>query len=94
MALNITEDIHSITDLKRQTGRILEHLHQTGRPVVLTINGKADAVLLDARVFQKYLEALNMSHLLSQAENDVRSKKTRPIRTFLKQFKHARKISG
>lgn len=94
MALSFTEDIHSITDLKRKTGKILEHLHQTGRPVVLTINGKADAVLLDARMFEKYLQALNMSQLLSQAESDVLSKKTRPLRTFLTKFKHAHKIPG
>lgn len=94
MTMSVTEDIHSITDLKRKTGKILEHLHQTGRPVILTINGKADAVLLDARMFEKYLQALNMSQLLAQAENDVRTKKTRPLRTFLKKFKHAHKISG
>lgn len=94
MAMSVTEDIRSITDLKRNTGEILDHLHQTGRPVILTINGKADAVLLDARMFEKYLQALNMSQLLSQAENDILSKKTRPMRTFLKKFKHDHKISG
>ena len=94
MPMSVTEDIHSITDLKRKTGKILEHLHQSGRPVILTINGKADAVLLDARLFEKYLRALNMSQLLSQAESDISSKKTRPIRTFLRKFKDAHKISG
>jgi len=44
MTLSITEDIRSITELKRDTSAILQHLHTSGRPVVLTVNGKAEAV--------------------------------------------------
>ena len=33
-----SEDIRSVTDLKRNTREILDHLHATGRPVILTVN--------------------------------------------------------
>ncbi len=46
--LSITEDILSITELKRNTNSILKQLHNTGRPVILTVNGKAEAVFIDA----------------------------------------------
>lgn len=49
MTISLTEDIRPLTDLKRNTQKILDHIHKTGRPVILTKNGKADAVLLDAR---------------------------------------------
>ena len=53
MSLVITEDIRSITELKRKTNSILEQIHRTKRPVVLTVNGKAEAVLLDAKEYEK-----------------------------------------
>ena len=92
MSIDLMEDIRSVTDLKRHTKDILEHAHETGRPVVLTVNGKADAVLLDARVYEKHLKAANLAKLLVRAEQEVASHKTRPAAAFLKEFKHDRKI--
>lgn len=94
MPINLTEDIRSVTELKRNTRKILERIHQTGRPVVLTVNGKANAVILDARTFEKHLKASNMSRLLVPAEEDIASKRTRPMRSFLRKFRNAHKISG
>jgi prevent-host-death family protein len=89
-----SEDIRSVTDLKRKTRDILDHLHATGRPVILTVNGKADSVLLDVRVYEKHLQAGNLAKLLAPAERDVESGRTRPARKFLKEFKRAKKIQG
>ena len=47
MSMHLTDDIRSVTELKRKTRAILDQIHQTGRPVVLTVNGKADAVLME-----------------------------------------------
>lgn len=94
MSIDLVEDIRSVTDLKRNTREILEQIHHTGRPVVLTVNGKADAVLIDAKVYEKHLKASNLARLLVKAEEDVAAKRTRPVRSFLKEFKNARKISG
>ena len=93
MTLHLTEDIRSVTDLKKNTREILDQLHHTGRPVILTVNGKADAVLMDAATYQKHLEAFDLAKALQISQDEVRAGKTRPIRTFLKEFKNARKIS-
>jgi len=90
--MKLTEDIRSVTDLKRQTREILDQLHQTGRPVVLPVNGKADAVLMDAKTFDKHLSASNMARLLAPAEADVRAGRTRPLRSFLNEFKRGHKV--
>ena len=82
-----------ITELKRRTREILDQVRRTGRPVVLTVNGKADAVLLDAKTFEKHLTASNMVKLLAPAEADVRAGRTRPMRSFLRELKSARKVS-
>ncbi len=94
MSLSFSEDIRSITDLKRKTREILDQIHRTGRPVVLTVNGRADAVLMDAKTYEKHLKAANLSRLLIRAEEDIATKRTRPMRSFLKVFKNARKIPG
>lgn len=88
------EDIRSVTDLKRNTRDILDHLHATGRPVILTVNGRADSVLLDVRVYENHLQAGNLAKLLAPAERDVESGRTRSARGFLREFKRARKIPG
>ena len=92
MPLNLSEDIRSITDLKRKTKEILNQVHRTKRPVVLTLNGKADAVLMDPTTYEKHLKASNLARFLARAEQDVAGGGTRSMRVFLKKFKHARKI--
>lgn len=92
--MNLTEDIRSVTDLKRHTREIIDHVHATGRPVVLTVNGRADAVLLDAAVYQKHLQAANLARLLAPAEAEAAEGHTRPAAEFLKEFKRARDIQG
>jgi prevent-host-death family protein len=94
MPLSPTEDTRSVTDLKRKTKEILSQVRRTGRPVLLTVNGKADAVLMDRKTYEKHLKASNLARLLARAEEDVATGRTRPIRSFLKEFKHAHKVPG
>jgi len=89
-----SEDIRSVTELKRNTREILDHLHATGRPVILTLNGRADSVLLDVRVYEKHLQAGNLAKRIAPAELDVEKGRTRSARAFLKEFKRAKKIQG
>jgi prevent-host-death family protein len=87
MTVSITEDIKSVSELKKKTHEIFEQLHRTGRPIVVTVNGKPDVVLLDAAVFEKKLKALNLGILLAEAEADVKEGRTRPAQEFLKELK-------
>jgi len=92
MSISLAEDIRSVTDLKRHTREILDHVHKSGRPTVLTVNGRADSVIIDAKVYEKQLKAMNLARLISEAEAQVASGQTRPARAFLAEFKNARKI--
>ncbi len=89
-----SDDIRSLTDLKRNTRQILDHLHSTGRPVIVTVNGRADSVLLDVRIYEKHLQAGNLARLVAPAEREVENGRTRPAREFLKEFRRAKKIQG
>ena len=66
----------------------------TGRPIIVTVNGKPDAVLLDVKVFKRKLQRFNLGILLTQAETDVKKGFTRPTRDFLKELKYRAKVSG
>ena len=93
MPISATEDVWTVKDLKRNTRKILEKAHETGRPIILTVKGKADAVIMDARSYERHLKAANLACLLRPAEEDMASGRTRPMRAFLKEFKNGRKIS-
>ena len=93
MSLSISEDIKSVSDLKKKTNEIFRQMHQTGRPIIVTVNGKPDAVLLDVEVFEKKLKSLNLGMLLAAAEADVKDG-VRNARDFMKEFKESAKIPG
>ena len=92
MTLSIIEDIRSITELKRDTNAILNHIHSTGRPVVLTVNGKAEAVIMDAGEYEKTSCALNLLKLLIPAEEDIKEGRVSEASSFFKEFKRAKNI--
>ena len=54
--MDITKDIQPMTTFRNNSAEILRHLKQTGRPVVLTVNGKAAAVVQDAEAYQRLLD--------------------------------------
>jgi prevent-host-death family protein len=56
--LNLSEDIHPLTDFKRHTSDFMNQMKRTRRPVVLTVNGKAELVIQDAAGYQETLDRL------------------------------------
>jgi prevent-host-death family protein len=82
-----------MTDLKKHTREVLAQVHRTGRPVIITAKGRADAVLLDVKTYEKPLKASNLALLLGRAEADIAAGRTRSSRAVLGEFKRAHKIS-
>ena len=92
MPISITEDIRSITDLKRNTNAVLDQIHKTKRPVILTVNGKAEAVLVDAKEYEKITNAFNLLKLLAPAEDDVKEGRFTDVKEFFQEFKRGKEI--
>lgn len=92
MSISITNGIKSITDLKRNTNQILKQVHDTKKPVVLTVNGKAEAVLVDAGEYERISEALAMMKLILSAEEDVKNDRITEAETFFREFRRDKKI--
>ncbi|MGK7932928.1 MAG: type II toxin-antitoxin system Phd/YefM family antitoxin [Microcystaceae cyanobacterium] len=62
--INLSRDIHSLTEFKRSTAEFLKHIKQTKEPLILTVNGKAELVVQDAESYQKLLEAVELLETL------------------------------
>jgi prevent-host-death family protein len=56
---NIGQDIHSLTDFKRRTSELVQQLHLTRRPIVLTVNGRPEVVVQEASAYQQLLDRLH-----------------------------------
>ncbi len=52
------EDIRSLTDFARHARAHLDRLKRTGRPELLTVNGKAEVVVQNAVAYQRLIESL------------------------------------
>lgn len=56
--INLAEDIHPLTDFKRNSSQFLLKMKESQRPLVLTVNGKAEIVVQDAQSYQEILNRL------------------------------------
>ena len=71
--LDISQDIHSLSEFKRKTSDFLARMKTTGRPQVLTINGKAELVVQDAESYQKLLNLVERVEAIEGIERGLDS---------------------
>jgi prevent-host-death family protein len=79
--MDITKDIQPMTTFRNHSADIMRHLRDTGRPVVLTVNGKAAAVVQDAQAYQHLLDLAaeaSAAEGIRQGLEDVAGGRTRP----------------
>lgn len=50
--MKLSRDIQSLSVFKRDSSKFLKQIKKTGEPLVLTVNGKAAAVVLDPDHFE------------------------------------------
>ncbi len=95
--LNISRDIHSLSSFKRNTPSFIEQMKQTGEPVVLTVNGKAEIVVQDAESYQKLLDALERLEGIAgikQGLEDVEAGRTISMTEFEQEMRQKYDISS
>ncbi|HEV3164119.1 MAG TPA: type II toxin-antitoxin system Phd/YefM family antitoxin [Isosphaeraceae bacterium] len=88
--LDIHRDINSLSNFKRNTPEFLRQLKETGHPVVLTINGKAELVVQDTASYQRLIElaerAERMETLQASIE-EMRAGKSIPAEAVLAEMR-------
>ena len=87
--LDITKDIQSLTTFRRRSGDFMKQLRKSRRPVVLTVKGKAAAVVQDAHAYQRLLDIAaraDAAEGIRQGLEDAKKGKVRPAREFFGEF--------
>jgi prevent-host-death family protein len=88
--LDITSDIQSLTTFRRSSGDLMKQLRKTKRPVVLTVHGKAAAVVQDAEAYQRLLDIAARADAeegIRQGLEDVAHARTGPAREVFDQIR-------
>jgi len=70
--MKANEDIRPVTYLKSRAADLLAQINETHRPVIITQNGEARAVLQDPESYEKMRAAIGLLKLLAQGEEDMR----------------------
>ena len=68
-------DTNSLDSFKRRTKQHIDRLRETGRPQVLTVNGKPAVVVQDAESYQRLLDQLD----LEQSARILRERLDHPL---------------
>ena len=88
--LNITTDIQSLTTFRRSSAKVMKHLRKSKRPMVLTVKGKAAAVLQDAEAYQRLLDIAALADAregIRQGLEQSRQGLGKPAREFFAEFR-------
>ena len=94
--LDIAKDIQSLSHFKRNTADLMKQMKESGNPVVLTVNGKAEIVVQDAAAYQRLIdlaEKAEMMEFLREAKADADAGRTVPAREFLESLGQKTKVN-
>lgn len=83
------EDIRSLTDFQRNTKAHLKRLKATGRPEVLTVNGKAELIVQNAAAYEEALDAIRG---IQRGLDEMAAGKGEPARVVLERIRARHKI--
>jgi len=93
--MDITKDILPMTAFCNHSAKFLRHLRETKRPVILTVNGKAAAVVQDAEAYQHLLDLAadaSAAEGIRQGLADLANGRTRPAREVVDEIRAERNI--
>jgi prevent-host-death family protein len=83
--IDIVRDIDSLSNFKRNTAKFVKQMKKSGSPIVLTVNGKAQVVVQDAKSYQKMLELLDRAEAVEgirRGLEDVKQNRTESLSDF------------
>ncbi|BAZ79414.1 type II toxin-antitoxin system Phd/YefM family antitoxin [Sphaerospermopsis kisseleviana CS-549] len=87
--INLSRDIQSLSTFKRNTNELITQMKETGNPVVLTVNGKAELVVQDAAAYQKLLDTLEKLETLigiKKGLEDIETGNTQSLDQFIEEM--------
>jgi prevent-host-death family protein len=95
--INLSQDIQSLSTFKRNTNELITQMKETGNPVILTVNGKAELVVQDAVSYQKlldYIEHLETIIGIKKGLEDIEKGDTQSLNQFIEEMQKKHGISS
>jgi len=95
--INLSRDIQSLSTFKRNTNDLISQMKQTGSPMILTVNGKAEIVVQDAISYQQLLDRIDRLETILGIEKglaDVKQGKTQSLEDFILEMETKHDISS
>jgi prevent-host-death family protein len=95
--IDLSQDIHSLSDFKRKTSDFLARMKKSGHPVVLTVNGRAAMVVQDAASYQHLVEMAEraeMMDFLRESQKDIDAGRTEPAAEAMERLAKKHKLKG
>jgi PHD/YefM family antitoxin component YafN of YafNO toxin-antitoxin module len=89
------DNIHSLSDFQRNAKDHIDRLKETGAPEVLTVNGKAELVVLSATAFQELADRLDEAEAVTGIKRglaEAKAGKGRPVREALEGIRKKHRI--
>ncbi len=65
------KNIQSLTSFKRNTSKSVEQIKKSKSPIVLTVNGKAELVVLDAAEYEEMLEKIEQAETIRAIKTGI-----------------------
>ena len=69
--LRPSTDVCPVTEFRANTSAVIEQMHASKRPVILTQHGRSTAVLLDVGVYEGMIDELEFMRDLQVAEAQI-----------------------
>ena len=65
--------IESLTAFKRNTTEYVKMIKKSGKPLILTVNGRAEIIVQDAESYQRMLERLDRAETIEAVREGLES---------------------
>jgi len=75
MATETINERMPIADVRDDLNTVIEHARETKRPIVVTQNGSAAVVIIDAAQYQKEIQERDLFRALLEGEDAIRAGK-------------------
>ena len=86
MQTKFSEDVISLSDLKVNPGKVINHANDSRRPILLTSRGRGVAVVQGLEEFEKNGEELAFVKAIAQGLMDIEEGKTMSLKNAKKRL--------
>lgn len=82
-------EVYSLSEFQRNAKKMIAHVKETRRPMLLTVNGTAEVVVLDAAEYQEFQDQREKAEFIESLRQSIAEADAgggTPLEDFMKEF--------